>query len=796
MTVSSNTDRTTFLGNGVTQVFPLPFRFFDNGDIQAWLVTNATGVLSPLTLGVHYTLSGAGDPEVDGSATGQLTMLSAPSALQSLFVQRTIPLTQPTDIINQGRFFPEIHETAFDRLLMQIQQASGDGRGAIRVAIGDPEPARLSPAASRADQLLGFDSQGNPVAVAPVSGSASDLAANLGNSADPAKGASMVGYKGRTVRERLSDRMDIEDFPGGAPSELVSNAGAIESAIDAAKAAVKRLFLTAGRFLITPFILRSGAGHVAITGEGKSQTVLVGAPGANLLNFQANTSVEVRDLTIEKNSALSTDTGHGLVLIDQPDALVRDVAITEFGGIGSGVIAYSSDPALRVANTVIENVRVDGDYANSDNTNGVLIENGVFSRMQGLYVSGIREFGTEFKNDTRYSIASDIIANNSGYALGYGQTTPDDTGVSGCVASSIIGVACNVGMIIGKGDLNVTTGAFFDSTGSIGTQKRGVITALNADRNFFSAILTAGDMLEPVRLQSNRNYVQLATHDTSTNVVTFTAGSEKNVVEIAHPGVRTTILANILNASGFPRSGSQSNPVYCHATGEHIGTLSGRWLFSHAAADTTKLSSHKHVLESTGDTFYSVHHNGANNAGLNVTSPTKSASLQYNTPSAYWQMGDADWFVRAASTVTRPGSDNIMDLGSAANRFKVVYAGTGTINTSDGREKQQVRELSEQERAVAIRLKSLIRAFKFNDAVDDKGDGARIHVGVIAQDVVAAFAAEGLDAHDYALLCHDSWDASEELRGETGDIIEPARLAGDRYGVRYEELLAFVISAI
>lgn len=796
MTVSSGSDRATFPGNDVTQVFPLPFRFFDNSEINAWLVTNATGVLTPLSLGVHYTLSGAGDPEVDGNPTSQLTMLSAPTSAESLYVQRIIPLTQPTDIINQGRFFPETHETVFDRLLMQIQQAAGDGRGAIRVAIGDPEPARLPNVASRALFLMGFDSNGDPVAVAPISGSAADLAMSLLDSTDPDKGAGQVGYKGRTVHERLGDRMDIEDFPGGEPSELVSNAGAIGNAIDAAKAATKRLFLTAGRFLITPFILRSGAGHVAITGEGKSQTTLVGAPGANLVNLQANSSVDVRDLAIEKNSVLGTDSGHGLVLIDQPDALVRDVNITEFGGIGSGIISYSSDPMVRVPNNVVENIRVVGDYANSDNTNGVLIENGVFSRMQGLYVSGIREFGTEFKNDTRYSIASDIIANNCGYALGYGQTTPDDTGVSGCVASNIIGLACNIGMVIGKGDLNVTVGAFFDSTGSVGVQKRGVLTSSNADRNMFSAILTAGDMLEPVRLQSNRNYVQLATHDTSTNVVTFTAGSEKNVVEIAHPGARTSIATSILNASGFPRSGGQSNPVFCHGTGEYIGTLSGRWLFSHASAATTKLSSQKHVLESTGDTFYSVHHDGSSLAGLNVTSPTKSAAVQYNTASAYWQIGDADWFLRAASTVTRPGSDNVMDLGSASNRFKVVYAGTGAINTSDGREKQQIRELSERERAVGLRLKGLIRAFKFNDAVSEKGDGARIHIGVIAQDVVQAFEGEGLDAHEYGIICYDEWAAAAQVNGDDGAVIEQTREAGSRYGVRYDELLAFVISAL
>lgn len=231
MTVSSSTDRATFVGNNVAQIFPLPFRFFDNSEIEAWLVTNATGALSPLTLGTHYTLSGAGDPEEDGSPVSELTMLAAPTALQSLLVQRVIPITQPTDIVNQGRFLPEIHENVFDRLTMLIQQAAGESKGAIRVAVGDPEPARLAPAVSRANQLLGFDSNGNPVAVAPISGSSSELALNLLNTDDPAKGPALVGYNKDleypegSVGRNLNYRMEaIEILPTGSDqtAELVA----------------------------------------------------------------------------------------------------------------------------------------------------------------------------------------------------------------------------------------------------------------------------------------------------------------------------------------------------------------------------------------------------------------------------------------------------------------------------------------------------------------------------------------------------------------------------------------------
>jgi hypothetical protein len=131
-----------------------------------------------------------------------------------------------------------------------------------------------------------------------------------------------------------------------------------------------------------------------------------------------------------------------------------------------------------------------------------------------------------------------------------------------------------------------------------------------------------------------------------------------------------------------------------------------------------------------------------------------------------------------------PSVDNSKSCGLASNRWSVVYAGTGTINTSDEREKQDIEDLSDAELRVATSLKSLVKKFRFRDAVQAKGDDARIHVGVIAQEVIAAFQAEGLDPMHYGIVCYDQWDATDD---------EPA---GDRYGIRYEELLAFIIAAL
>jgi len=156
---------------------------------------------------------------------------------------------------------------------------------------------------------------------------------------------------------------------------------------------------------------------------------------------------------------------------------------------------------------------------------------------------------------------------------------------------------------------------------------------------------------------------------------------------------------------------------------------------------------------------------------------------------------------------TDPGADNSRTLGTAGNRWSVVFAANGTINTSDANEKQDIADLDEAEKRVAVRIKGLIKKFRFKDAVIAKGDAARIHVGVIAQEVRDAFTAEGLDADRYGLFCSDTWWEREEMverkhldapRLERVIYTVPTEGATEktRLGVRYEQLLAFVIAAM
>ncbi len=92
--------------------------------------------------------------------------------------------------------------------------------------------------------------------------------------------------------------------------------------------------------------------------------------------------------------------------------------------------------------------------------------------------------------------------------------------------------------------------------------------------------------------------------------------------------------------------------------------------------------------------------------------------------------------------------------------------------------------------------------YRFNEAVKAKGDDARWHISLIAQQVRDAFAARGIDALAIGLLCYDEWDATEEVPGtpevrdDEAEVVTPAypavpaREAGSRYGLRYDECQA------
>jgi len=164
-----------------------------------------------------------------------------------------------------------------------------------------------------------------------------------------------------------------------------------------------------------------------------------------------------------------------------------------------------------------------------------------------------------------------------------------------------------------------------------------------------------------------------------------------------------------------------------------------------------------------------------------------------------------------------PFNDNVRDLGEAGFRYDDIYATNGTIQTSDQNEKQQIASLTDAEMTAAKAISKLFKTFKWNDSVAEKGDAARTHSGVIAQDVEQAMTDAGLNAGDYAFFISSTWwetqtevpavEADEEngveaqeayTRTDTYETAEEAPEGAterNRKGIRYPQLLSFIGAA-
>jgi hypothetical protein len=126
MTVSSEQSSVTYVGNGVTTLFAIPYYFLEKTHITVSLTTS-TGVVIPKVLDVDYTVSGAGN-----QAGGSLTFVVAPPNLSSLMILREVPVTQLTDYQPNDDFPAESHERALDKLTMIAQQLVEDNDRALK----------------------------------------------------------------------------------------------------------------------------------------------------------------------------------------------------------------------------------------------------------------------------------------------------------------------------------------------------------------------------------------------------------------------------------------------------------------------------------------------------------------------------------------------------------------------------------------------------------------------------------------------------------------------------------------
>ena len=244
LTVTTTLSRVSYIEDGVTTVFPVPFRFLADADLVVERV--AGGVATPLSLSADYTVSGADYP-----TGGSITRLVATNGA-TLRIRRETPREQQMAYVVGDDFPAESHERALDRQMLISQEADAaqgetDAR-ALRVPTGVTAPPVPDPALNLGT-VLGVGAAG-ALLFLTMGGADAALRTDLAS----AIGSALVGFSYSdpglpgSVADRLAQDACITDPPFSANR---NGAADCTAALVAANATGKQMVVPNGTYLVS-----------------------------------------------------------------------------------------------------------------------------------------------------------------------------------------------------------------------------------------------------------------------------------------------------------------------------------------------------------------------------------------------------------------------------------------------------------------------------------------------------------------------------------------------------------------
>ena len=648
-----------------------------------------------------------------------------------------------------------------------------------------PESIPSLPAASlRQNKVLAFDSLGNPIVSIPSSGSAADVLLQL-SSAEDGKGGSLI-----SVKQPFTGETTVQGALNNLFYKFVDDIANVNSA----------------NYTDGQIVFAKSANNIISGGGIFYFTSSVSAVVDNLIVFApvSGTGRFIRITEIKHGKYYSWDNSNA------------DYANGYIFGVSGGESSNLQGNGNRFAFNKIE---IKNDAVSQ--INGVNGATG--NKVDGLHVA--HTFGGEGTHGGRHAGEFTLL---QGYGTG-GPTASDNND------RNYVGLQGQVLSDSGDGGTAASPkGAYFGSSSYAGISSGATYTS-NVTASEFNTSIAAGSGTRT----AYHSGIQICS-------------------EIGERGYNVDAAISVSNLSGV---GWQNGLLFSAANGSHafgknstVLKVDGSYLNYNlkCGIDLRGLGFDEAVLLTTSTQIYDGYVSLLNpNSVLTLGSQTTAGNPKINLLSAGANVNSASIYSTGGSTsvanqgtlvlqasnvvsggVFRPLGDNISALGNGSFRWSVVYAATGSINTSDERQKTFCdSELSDTLLDAWETIEW--RAFQFNSSISDKGaENARIHFGLGAQTLAQKFKDVGLDPHKYALFCYDSWEAKpaektiissgnivlngdmiirsgvtkefadtfiasyegdEEVTYEetSNEVVEVSQAieAGDRYGIRYEEAL-------
>lgn len=158
MTISStNRKAGPYVGNDVAVAFPFAFKVFAASDLYV-VRADTTGAETTLTLTTDYTVLLNADQNANPG--GAITLSAVLASGYSLVISSKLDYLQPTDLTNQGGFYPKVITNALDRLTIFIQQLSESVSRSLKTAISTPAGVSTQLPVPVKDTLIGWNSAG------------------------------------------------------------------------------------------------------------------------------------------------------------------------------------------------------------------------------------------------------------------------------------------------------------------------------------------------------------------------------------------------------------------------------------------------------------------------------------------------------------------------------------------------------------------------------------------------------------------------------------------------------------
>ena len=336
MTISTESTRVEYTGDGATLPFAVPFKFLVKTDIVVVLRTILTGVDAVQTLYTHYTVTGAGD------ASGTVTFVTAPPSTQRVVIYNDPPLTQLVDYIAGGTFPAETHEEALDRLTIQQKRTREITTRAILLPDADTDGSGAYDAKSNRIKNLG-----TPIATtdAATKTYTDTLVNNTALGPAPAGLIATGSVTSRTLADRWGEVANPKDF-GAVGDGVTDDTVALQAFFTALATTDYGTASADGDYLVSSALTLTGSLTKNIIGDTR---IIANAAIADVL-----TLTNVQNTTWERITVLGTGTtnNHSTFTCDTGLTL-NDCARSSFGYIEVKRFAFAGVCSIAGNNNMV-----------------------------------------------------------------------------------------------------------------------------------------------------------------------------------------------------------------------------------------------------------------------------------------------------------------------------------------------------------------------------------------------------------------------------------------------------------